>query len=167
MSPIVTDGDLSANVACYARHLRAANLSPKTQRTYLDGFPAFSSSYPTAACRPTWRPSAREHVEAFITDQLTRLERGARTANRLTSIRPFFAWLVEEGELRESPMARMRKPKQPEYAPPVLADRAVDRPLRACEGKGFDERRDTALVRVMMADRRPPERDRQPALDAG
>ena len=33
--PIVTDGNRAANVASYARHVRAANLSPKTQRAYL------------------------------------------------------------------------------------------------------------------------------------
>ncbi len=34
---IVTDGDLAANVASFARHLRAANLTPATQRAYLTG----------------------------------------------------------------------------------------------------------------------------------
>jgi len=34
---IVTDGDLAANAASFARHLRAANLTPATQRAYLDG----------------------------------------------------------------------------------------------------------------------------------
>ncbi|HET9416587.1 MAG TPA: integrase, partial [Candidatus Limnocylindria bacterium] len=34
---ILVDGDLAANVASFARHLRAANLSPKTQKAYLDG----------------------------------------------------------------------------------------------------------------------------------
>lgn len=34
---IVTDGDLAADAASFARHLRAANLTPTTQRAYLTG----------------------------------------------------------------------------------------------------------------------------------
>jgi len=92
----------------------------------------------------------REHVEAFITDQLARLA-PASAANRYSSLRPFFNWLVEEGEIKASPMARMRKPKLPEHAPPILTDAELGAILRACEGPSFDDRRDAALVRVFLS----------------
>jgi hypothetical protein len=119
---IVADGDLAANVASNARHLRAANLSPKTQRACLGRWPSSPCSCPSAECRGTSLPSPASTFEAFIEDQLARL-RPASAANRYASLRPFVARLVEEGELRESPMARMRKPRIPEYAPPILIDR--------------------------------------------
>lgn len=53
----------------------------------------------------------------------------ATAANRYSGIRPFFTWLVDEGEVRESPMARMRKSKLPEFAPPILADDELRRIL--------------------------------------
>ncbi len=31
-APMLAEGDLASNAASYARHLRAANLSPKTYR---------------------------------------------------------------------------------------------------------------------------------------
>lgn len=148
--PIVTDGDLAANVASYARHLRAANLSPQTRRAYLGALAQLALFLAERGMPTDVAVIRREHLEAFIEDQLARL-RPASAANRYASIRPFFAWLVEEGELRESPMARMRKPKIPEYAPPVLTDAEIGALLRACAGTEYDARRDTALVRVFLS----------------
>ncbi len=92
----------------------------------------------------------REHLESFIEDQLARWK-PATAANRFSSIRPFFTWLVDEGEIDASPMARMRKPKMPEYAPPILTDGQLAAILRTCEGKSFEQRRDTAIIRVLLS----------------
>ena len=92
----------------------------------------------------------REHLEAFMEDQLANWK-PATAANRYSGIRPFFTWLVDEGEFRESPMARMRKPKLPEFAPPILADDELRRILAACEGQAFADRRDTAIVRTLLS----------------
>jgi len=51
----------------------------------------------------------REHVEAFVEEQLARL-RPASAANRYRSLQQFFRWLVDEGEIRESSVARMKPP---------------------------------------------------------
>ena len=121
---IVTDGDLAANAASFTRHLRAANLTPATQRAYLDGLTLLVRFLTDAGMPTNVAAISREHVEAFITDQLARLA-PASAANRYSSLRPFFNWLVEEGEIKASPMARVRKPKLPEHAPPVLTDAAT------------------------------------------
>lgn len=147
---IVTDGDLAANVASFARHLRAANLSPKTQKAYLDGLGLLAVFLSERGMPTDVAHIRREHVESFIENQLARWK-PATAANRFSSIRPFFAWLVGEGEIGESPMARMRKPKLPEYAPPVLSDLQLAALLKACAGNSFEERRDTALVRVFLS----------------
>ena len=150
MPVIVADGDLAANVTSFARHLRAANLSPKTQKTYLDGLTRLAVFLADRGMPTDVSAIRREHLEAFIEDQLARWK-PATAANRFSSIRPFFAWLVDEGEIRESPMARMRKPKLPEYAPPVLGDTQLAALLAATAGTGFDERRDSALLRVFLS----------------
>jgi len=147
---MVTAGDLAANVASFARHLRAANLSPATQRTYLASLERLGQFLEGQGMPTDVAAIRREHLEAFMEDQLARW-RPATAANRYSGIRPFFSWLVEEGELQQSPMARMRKPRLPEYAPPVLTDEELRRILAACEGQGFAERRDMALVRVFLA----------------
>jgi site-specific recombinase XerD len=147
---IVTDGDLGANAASYARHLRAANLTPATQRAYLEALRLLARFLTDAGMPTDVAAIRREHVEAFVADQLARLS-PASAANRYSSLRPFFNWLVEEGELSDSPMARMRKPKLPEHAPPILTDAELSAILRACDGPSFDERRDAALVRVFLS----------------
>lgn len=148
--PIVTAGDLGANAASFARHLRAANLSPKTQRTYLDALAQLARFLADAGMPTDVSAIRREHVEAFIADQLARFK-PATAANRYASLRPFFAWLIDEGELRESPMVRMRKPRLPEHAPPILSDDELRAILAACQGNGFAERRDAAIVRTFLA----------------
>ncbi len=97
----------------------------------------------------------REHLEAFIEDQLARLE-PASAANRYASIRPFFGWLVEEGEIRRVSDGAHAQADAPEYAPPILTDTEIGALLRACGGTGFDDRRDSALASCLSVDRRPP-----------
>ena len=147
---MVTRGDLAANVTSFARHLRAANLSPATQRTYLASLARLATFLGSRGMPTDVASIRREHLEAFMEDQLATWK-PATAANRYSGIRPFFTWLVEEGEIRESPMARMRKPKLPEFAPPLLSDAELSRILAACEGQLFADRRDMALVRVFMA----------------
>lgn len=68
--------DLAALLPDWARHLRAANLSPGT-------------------------------IEAYLADMLDRLV-PATVATHYRSIQQLCRWLVEEGEITVSPMARMR-----------------------------------------------------------
>jgi site-specific recombinase XerD len=147
---MVTRGDIVANVTSFARHLRAANLSPATQRTYLASLDRLATFLESRGMPTEVAVIRREHLEAFMEDQLATWK-PATAANRYSGIRPFFTWLVEEGEIRDSPMARMRKPKLPEFAPPLLSDAELTGILAACEGQGFADRRDMALVRLFMA----------------
>lgn len=88
----------------------------------------------------------REHVHAFIEDQLARLK-PASAANRYRSLQQFFRWLVEEDEVRETPMARMQPPAIPESPPPVLRDEQLKKLLATSSGAEFDDRRDTDAKR--------------------
>ena len=93
---------------------------------------------------------SREHVEAFITDQLGRW-RPATAANRYRGLQRFFAWLVDEGEIKASPMARMRPPNVPEQPPPVLREDELGGSSRpASAGPRFEDRRDAAIIRVFI-----------------
>jgi site-specific recombinase XerD len=91
----------------------------------------------------------REHVEAYIESLLERWKPATASA-RYRALQQLFRFLVDEGEITESPMAKMRPPKIPESPPPVLTDDELRALLAACEGTGFEERRDTALVRVLI-----------------
>lgn len=47
-------------------------------------------------------------------------------------------------------MANMQPPKIPEKAPPVFGDEEIGRLFKACEGKLFVDRRDTAIIRLLL-----------------
>src|SRR5438046_470796 len=93
----------------FARSLRAGNKSPKTVVTYLEavnGLAAFLAETGMPAEVPNIR---REHVEAFI-EHLLGQWKPATAANRYKSLRVFFNWCVDEGEISDSPMAKMHPP---------------------------------------------------------
>jgi site-specific recombinase XerC len=60
---------------------------------------------------------------------------------------PFlYRWLEEEDEIGVNSMARMRPPIVPEQPVPVVPEDGLRRLLATCAGKGFEDRRDTALI---------------------
>jgi site-specific recombinase XerD len=129
--------------------LRARNKSPKTIYAYIDTARRFSlflgeRSMPTAAATVT-----REHVEAFIVDQLDRWS-ASTAATRYRCLQQFFGWLVDDGEIAHSPMARMKPPSVAEAPVPVVSRDDLRALLKACDGRRFVDRRDTAIIRLFI-----------------
>lgn len=141
--------DIEANAQSFARHLRAGSKAPATIHSYLDAVARFDAFLAARGMPRAVASIHYEHVEAFIEDQLSRLK-PASAANRYRSLQQFFRWLVDEGEIGESPMARMKPPAIPKTPPPVLRDEQIKRLLAACAGPDFDDRRDTALVMLLI-----------------
>jgi site-specific recombinase XerD len=142
-------GDVEANAASFARHLRAGNKAPATIKGYLDAVALLDAFLAERAMPRSVAALHREHVEAFVADQLARLK-PASAANRYRSLQQFFKWLVDEGEIRESPMARMKPPTIPETPPPVIRQEDQRKLMAAVAGPGFDERRDTAILMLLV-----------------
>jgi site-specific recombinase XerD len=141
--------DIPANATSFARSLRAANKSPNTIKAYLDAVGRLDAFLEVQGMPRLVAGIRREHVEAFIEDQLARLK-PASAANRYRSLQQFFRWLVDEGEVRESPMARMKPPAIPETPPDVLREEQLKKLLEATAGQGFDERRDRAILLLLI-----------------
>jgi site-specific recombinase XerD len=140
--------ELTELAASWARHLRAQRASPATIATYATGVAQLSRFLREQGMPASPSAISREHVEAFITDLLGR-HKPATAHNRYRALRSFFGWLAEEGEIRESPMARMKPPRLPEAPPPVMRDAELRNVIAACErDKSFEGRRDEAVIRV-------------------
>lgn len=149
---VTVDGTalLVAELSSFNRHLRAANKAPLTITTYsraVQGFARFveREGMPTSSSHVR-----REHVEAYLVELHDQGHRPATVAQRFRSLQQFFKWLREEGEIRESPMFNMRPPSVPDEPPAVLREEELRRLLKATEGQQFEERRDTAILRLLI-----------------
>ncbi|MGA7419849.1 MAG: tyrosine-type recombinase/integrase [Acidimicrobiales bacterium] len=148
---VLAVNDIAELLRGFELSLRARNRSPKTIKGYREAAELFREflvrvGMPTEVDRIT-----REHVEAFIADQLERWK--PTTAQvRYGGPRQFFKWAVEDGEIKISPMANMGPPTIPEVPVPVpvVSDDDLKKLLKACEGNSFEQLRDTAILRVFI-----------------
>ncbi len=141
--------DLAELVTSWERSLRAANRSANTREQY-----ATSARQLVTFLAEHGMPTGaggvrREHVEAYLAD-LAENWAPSTVQTRYKGCRLFFAYLAEEGEIATSPMANMHPPTVPEVPVPVLDDVQLKALLATCAGKSFEERRDTALIRLFL-----------------
>jgi integrase len=92
---------------------------------------------------------SRQDCEAWFAS-MNGLAANTRRA-RWVALRSFYGWLLEEEEIDASPMARVRVGRPEEPPPPIIPLDRLKLMVKACEGKGFTERRDMALLRTFLA----------------
>ena len=143
------ESGIFVNLPPFRRYLRARNRAPRTVKTYQEAVKRFAAFLAATGMPRTADSITREHVEAFI-EHLVETQTPATAANRYRSLQAFFKFLLEDGEIKESPMTRMSPPKIPEQAPPVLKEDELRKLLAACNGQTFEDRRDMAVLRVMI-----------------
>lgn len=143
-------GDIDGMLESFTRALRARNRSPRTIQSYHESVLQLAGFLEERGMPTRVAAIRREHVEAWIEYLLERFK-PSTAAVRFRSVQQFFGYLVDEGEITESPMIRMRPPKVPEEPPPVLEREELSRLLATCEkGKTFTDRRDYAILRVFV-----------------
>lgn len=147
---ITADADFAVNVDSFVRHLRAANLSPNTLTAYVGAVEQLARYLADNGMPMQVANVKREHVEAFITDLLEHWK-PATANNRYRGVQAFFKWLEQEGEVKVSPLAKMRPPHVPETPPPVLREPELRALLATCERPDtFENRRDLAIIRIFI-----------------
>jgi site-specific recombinase XerD len=147
---VITPGDLGDEITAYLRAKRRENVSPNTIATYGTACRLFAewlmdNGHPTDMDRIT--PG---NVEAW---ELALHERVAASTvhNRHRGLQSFFNWyagqLDDEATWR-NPMARMKPPRMERHEARILTLDELRAILGACAGKGLEDRRDEALVRL-------------------
>jgi site-specific recombinase XerD len=138
---------LSPLLRSFERHLRAENRSEHTIASYLDSL-CQAEAFLAGRGR-TLVDARREDLEAFLGELLQR--RAAETvATRYRRLRVLYRWLEEEDEITGNPMAKMKPPIIPEQPIPVVPEDGLRRLLATCAGKSFEDRRDTALILLLV-----------------
>jgi len=139
--------DLAVLLESWELHLRAERKSAQTVKIYRAGVHAFlrwaeSSGARAVLDRPT--------VNAFVTDLLDAGAEPATARSRQLAVRRFSAWLAEEGEIGADALVTLKPPKLDTKVVDVLTDDQLRALMRACSGPEFRDRRDDALVRLMI-----------------
>jgi site-specific recombinase XerD len=152
-----TGAPLAGLLPSWELHLEGRLLSPNTIALYLwtgrkfaawlegQGFPADAEDV-TAA-----------HVQAFLAAERERGPRGSKGKLAAESVsvhernlRVFFKWLAAEGERQApDPMPRVGKVAVPVKVKEILTGDQLRALLKACEGQGFEARRDTAIILIL------------------
>ena len=135
--------------ASWRRSLAARNLSARTLGGYLDSHRRFGAYLCEHGMPQQAAAVKRAHVEAFIERELA-IHAPTTAATHYRNLQQWWRWLLDEGEIDHSPMERMSAPALPDAPPPVLAIEEVRVILRACEGRDYLARRDTAIIRMLV-----------------
>jgi len=133
----------------FVRSLRAENCAERTIYAYSETVARFGAFLAGQGMPTSPESITREYVEAYMGVLLAKYK--PSTAHRhYRALHRYFNWLVEEGEIKESPMAKMKPPRVPEQPPEVLSEDDMHKLFKACDGRSFEERRDTAILRLLL-----------------
>ena len=91
----------------------------------------------------------RKAIQLWVIDQGRKVSPGT-VLTRFRSVRVLFNWLTEiREEYVRSPMHKLREPRNEDRPPAVPDAEDVTRMLSMIDGKGFNDRRDLALLRFL------------------
>jgi site-specific recombinase XerD len=133
----------------FLRHLQAETLSPNTLRLYGQAVRFFSrwieSEGRTATLDELNRAAIREWLAV-----LSETHEPGTVKIRYRGLYRFCVWLVDEDEFPSNPMAKMSPPTLTMKPVPIISDDDLAALLKACAGKEFNDRRDEALIRLLL-----------------
>jgi site-specific recombinase XerD len=126
----------------YLFHLRARNLSPKTIKATEEYLRLFLHRHDPLTV-------SKRDIELYLGELAERCKPSTVwTAWR--HLKGFFIWLLAEGDITSNPMETVRKPIVPPTEIAVLTADEVRRLLATCKGNTPEDRRDLALLSVML-----------------
>jgi site-specific recombinase XerD len=146
----VAEGELAALLPDYSQHMRARNLAPRTIASYRKTADDFAAWLAAQGMPVTVTTIKREHVEAWLAALVDRGLSPATVSRAYRDLQQLWRWLLDDGEIQRSPMERMRPPLVPEQPVPLIAETDLAKLVAACKGNTYENRRDTALVRVFI-----------------
>lgn len=129
-------------LASYQFHQQARNLSPRTIKASREYLRPFLALHDPLTC-------TQNDVLSHLAEMTTRC-RPSTVQTAWRHLKAFFDWLASEGDISASPMDGVPKPIVPPIDVAVLTPDEVRRLLDTCSGKGTDNRRDLAILTIML-----------------
>lgn len=128
----------------YRHDLLIRQLSPATISHYFQGLKDADSFFAAGFDELT-----KLDIKAYLAERSQTLS-DATVHMRWVVLRVFYRWMVAEELISKSPVDGVGEPQVIDNPPRIAPDDDLLKLLKACEGKGFRERRDTALIRLML-----------------
>lgn len=138
--------DLAELAPSWTRTLRAQRKSASTIEQYGIGLRLFLRWCDEKDHTPE---ITRPLVEQFIGDIMEAGTAPSTATLRLSAMKQFTRWLIDEGELDTNPLVGMKAPKVDQAIVDGLTDDELRSLLKVCSGKTFLDRRDEAIVRLL------------------
>lgn len=126
----------------YLFHLKARNLSPRTVKAAGEYLGQFLIAYDPLN-------TSKRDLEGFLAVKAETC-RPSTVQTYWRYLKGFFEWLLAEGDIDTNPMAGVPKPIVPPIEIRVLTASEVRQLLDTCKGKGAENRRDMALLTIML-----------------
>ncbi len=133
----------------FLRHLRAEGRSPATLRLYGQAVTFFSRWLEGQGREATLDELNRAAIREWLA-QLSESHEPGTVKVRYRGLHRFCSWLVDEDELEANPMATLSPPTLKMKPVPLVDDDQLAALLKACAGKEFSDRRDEALIRLLL-----------------
>ncbi|MFB9718601.1 tyrosine-type recombinase/integrase [Planobispora longispora] len=130
--------------------LQAAGKSPGTVRSYLDSVRALISFLAEHESAADVETVDSRNVQAFLAASLEATSAG-NAHKHFRNLRVFFNWLIAEGErAAATPMGGVDPPRAVSRPADPLTERELGALLETCSGSTWVDRRDTAIIRILM-----------------
>ena len=139
--------DLAALLDSWVIALKSDRKSDSTIEGYTTGVRAFlrwcdDNGHAAELTRPL--------VRVWIGELLAAGQQPTTARTRQMAVKRFSAWLAEEEEIDRDDLLGLRPPKLDVKVVDRLSDEQITAMLQACTGKGFMDRRDEAILRLML-----------------
>jgi integrase/recombinase XerD len=142
-------GALQAEISSFRLRLAAEGKAAKTIRTYTEAVQWFAAASLLPAGRTAWKQVDGRDVQQWMA-WLLGLYSGAYANNQYRALQQYFKLLSAEDELA-NPMEGLQPPPVPQQLVPVFTGQELSALERACAGRSFTQRRDTAIIAVFTA----------------
>jgi len=135
----------------WERSLRARNRAARTIQSYIQTAHDFERWLSENNYLTNIGSIDRSAIESYLGAMLDSGKSGATAARDYRYLRVFFEWAVSDESIDRSPMERMSPPKQEEKITEIPTDADIRALLATCASKEFNDVRDEAMIRFMLA----------------
>lgn len=132
----------------WARSMRARNLSPNTVRIYLGALNRLADRVLERRGEIDITAVGRADIEDWSANRHPQVA-PATVSNEWRGLQQLFKWLMDEEEISD-PFARLSAPLVPEQPVGLLSDAQLSALLATCASRDFVDRRDTAIIRLLI-----------------